>query len=175
MSVSQLGEALLNKALKNVTLDRRKSQFSKNPIQELPSELLTDNELVTKLKRQTNKAINNLFQGETLTENLKEEDSNNEEDNQEGFDENAMKKNIDIGLTNLKEESFIDSDEDSDESMPSSPKKTYERRERKKIDLNFLKSKRKTINMRLAFLSACKTFEFFFNFVCLCFFNFLLK
>ena len=165
-----MGEALLNSALKSVTSERKKSQFFVNSIQELPSELFNEKEenkrdnLFTKLKKQTTKAINNLFQGESLSENLKEEeDSNKEEEDEEVFDENTLKKTVDFELKNLKEDSYIDSDEDSgDESMvASSSNKINERKERKKIDMNFLKSKRKTISMRLAFLSACKTFKFF--------------
>ena len=181
MSVSQLGEAIVTNALKSAGLNPKPSSrngrlsiFSKNLTpkdsensSQKPEDLKEI--LVNKITRQTTLALKNLIENEA-NENEEEEEEEEESpeiknellENNMDLMEESIKKSLDIEFSNMlmKEKEQLEaslSDEDSqDVSIISSQKLLEAQKERnKKIDMNLLKSKRRTINMRLAFLAPC--------------------
>ena len=175
MSVTQLGEKIVNNVLNSaglIPMDASQPAISfKASEDDISSEDSKERNyketLATKIRRQTTKAIKNLFENGHIKESMKEEedleDLLEEKENVSKIGR-SMLNSLHVELNNLAKnkeanESYIVSEEDSDESVLSVRRITEIKREKRKIDLNLLKNKRKTINMRLAFLSPSEKFK----------------
>lgn len=183
MNVTQLGESIINNALKSAGLNPMNpskvsprmggrpsifanliaagdSQQEKHETIEGVREMI-----INKISRKTTIALKSLLEDKALKEDEELSNMNDQNDDKEenlNPIEESIKKTIDMELSNIyqKENQQLDdsssgeSRESQEFSVISSQQVIEIQKERnKRIDLNMLKSKRRTINMRLAFLA----------------------
>lgn len=193
MSVSQLGESIVNNALKSAGLNAKITGKMTQSRTSIFANLGNGNQdpasgdkkegnalipedvkeiIINKISRQTTIALKSLLldDGFKANEGNESPENNLEENNEEneiersmiGKEEESIKKNSDLEMGNVIKEtnsvSEISEDDESQENSIISSKQVLEiQKERnKKIDLNILKSKRRTITMRLALLAPSK-------------------
>ena len=186
MNVAQLGESIVNNALKSAGLNPLNPSKVSPRIGGRPSifaNLISAGDsqqekhetiegvremIINKISRKTTIALKSLLEDKGLKED--EELSNMNDQNQDYKEEEdlnpieeSIKKTIDMELSNiyqkesrqqLDDSSSGDSRDSQDFSVISSQQVIEIQKVRnKRIDLNMIKSKRRTINMRLAFLA----------------------
>lgn len=186
MSTNLLGDQIVNDAMKTAGLNIEKeseqeiniiksTNFPRKPAageipnedkENLDDESQKTGKFLNKLRRQTTKALRFFLEKENVEENSEKEEFSEEESNEKNGARNSirkkMTKEIEIYEKEDQKESIDESENDSQSSELSQTKIKEMQKQKKKIDLNLLKSKRKTISMRLAFLSPSKIF---FNFM----------
>lgn len=132
--------------------------------------------IINKISRKTTIALKSLLEDKALKEdeelsNMGDQNEDNKEENLNLINpiEESIKNTIDMELSNIYQKESQQLDDSSsgesrnsqDFSVISSQQVIEIQKERnKRIDLNMLKSKRRTINMRLAFLAPSTFFLF---------------